>query len=137
MKALRKITAIVLVFVCVVILTSNVALASARIAQNNVTWDGSDVKVQITMNANRIVYNSGWENSGEHGFITLRFRGDNNNFVGTYSFDVPLYRNEGLIKCNIPAGTYTITKIGGTPGRICSRIRVLILVLFILNIMEK
>ncbi len=118
MKALRRIAAIVLVFVCAVTLTSNVALASARIAQDNVTWDGSDVQVEITMNANRIVYNSGWENSGEHGFITLRFIGEDNNVVSTYSFDVPLYHNEGLIKCNLPAGTYTITKIGGTPGRI-------------------
>ena len=54
----------------------------------------------------------------KNGFITLRFTGDNNNVVSTYSFDVPLYHNEGLIKCNLPAGTYTITKIGGTPGRI-------------------
>ena len=120
MKTFKKVIALVAVIVCCFTICTSTAMAA-----DTVTFSGETTSVRISRDCNVIRYTSGAKTiRPSTGFISLRFTSSTGS-VHNYSFMVPKYeqyKNDptkwGYIQCNLPAGTYTITKTGGTQGLI-------------------
>lgn len=121
MKTFKKVIALVAVIACCLTVCTSIAMA-ANI--DEVRYTGTNTQVRITRDCNVIRYTSGATSGSTSatGFISLRFTSSTGS-VHNYSFMVPKYMQDannpatwGYIKCNLPAGTYTITKTGGTSG---------------------
>lgn len=79
----------------------------------NVTFTGSEVTFTLSKNISRFDYSSGATSlSPSSGFVLVRFTNVETGSYCTHSLGVP--SGGGYNNCNMTAGTYKITQVGGT-----------------------
>lgn len=133
-KKINKALAVILVLACVLVFyqkpvfAKELSLNETNIAMDvkesnqtnetrstNITFTGSTVTFTLTKNISKFDYTSAATTQNpSSGFVLVRFTNVNTGTYCTHSLGVS--NLGGHINCNMTAGTYQMTQVGGTSG---------------------